>query len=222
MTAVDRLSSSLGWLGEHLGSAVFVSSVIDAVGIPFPGRLVLVAAGAFAATPDQLLRLALLGTVGSLVGDHLLYAAGTFGGSRLLDLSCRVSLASTHCAARTLRSFERLGGGAVLLGRFSMGVRLFAAALAGSGRIAYWRFLLYDGLGSLTYAALLLLLGHLFGARVMERSGLGAALLLLGPLALGGLIAWRLARRKRHGPATAARVRGPARRPSAPSRPSRR
>jgi membrane protein DedA with SNARE-associated domain len=207
---VDRLSSYLGWFGEHLGSAVFASSVIDAVGLPFPGRLVLVAAGALASTPYQLASLALLGTAGSLVGDHLLYAAGAFGGSRLLDFSCRVSLASSHCAARTLRRYERLGGAAVLLGRFSMGVRLFAAALAGSGRVGYWRFLLYDGLGSLTYAMLLLLLGHLFGARVMERAGLGGAVLLVGPpLALAGLIAWRLARRFRHGPATAERIRGP-------------
>src|SRR2546421_12107123 len=37
------------WLLQHTYLVVFVGALIDATGIPFPGRLILVAAGAFAA-----------------------------------------------------------------------------------------------------------------------------------------------------------------------------
>jgi membrane protein DedA with SNARE-associated domain len=119
-----------------------------------------------------------------------------------------LALASGRCTDHALGRLERLGSAAILVGRFSAGVRLFAAALAGSGRVSYWRFVLYDAAGSLVYAGLCLLLGHLFGARVLEHAGAGPALLIVLPLALGGLVAWRLARRRRHGPATASRLHG--------------
>jgi membrane protein DedA with SNARE-associated domain len=113
-----------------------------------------------------------------------------------------------------LRDLDRLGGTAVLLGRFSAGVRLFAAAMAGSGRMGYPRFLVYDAAGTVVYVALWLALGHVFGALALERSRIGPVALVLVPLALGVLIGWRLRRRRRHGPATAAGLRRrPARRP---------
>jgi len=40
------------WFLTHTYLVVFVGALIDSTGIPFPGRLILVAAGAFSARGD--------------------------------------------------------------------------------------------------------------------------------------------------------------------------
>ena len=59
------------WLLTHTYLVVFVGALIDATGIPFPGRLILVAAGTFAARGDvNVLVVILLGAAGVAVTDH--------------------------------------------------------------------------------------------------------------------------------------------------------
>ena len=65
---------------------MFIATVIDATGIPFPGRILLAAAGALAAstTDVSVLLVIALGAAGVLVSDHLWYFAGALGADRLL------------------------------------------------------------------------------------------------------------------------------------------
>jgi hypothetical protein len=42
----DAMEALLDWLSEHRLPLVFVASLIDATGLPFPGRLVLVSSRA--------------------------------------------------------------------------------------------------------------------------------------------------------------------------------
>jgi membrane protein DedA with SNARE-associated domain len=180
-----------------------VASLIDATGLPFPGRAMLVAAGMATAGPRDVVLLIAASVIGSLVGDHILYALGMRRGTRLLALYCRLSLGSVRCVEKTLTFFRRYGGVAILVCRFSTGVRLFAAVLAGSGEISYRRFVSLDLIGSLVYATLWIVLGATVGAIVLERVGGPArALLLLGPAALIGVLAYRLFRRWRYGSAS--------------------
>jgi membrane protein DedA with SNARE-associated domain len=64
------------FLVPHLYLTVFVVSAIDAIGIPFPGRIVLVLAGAFASTRLELALAIVASALGSLAGDHVVYLAG--------------------------------------------------------------------------------------------------------------------------------------------------
>jgi len=132
---MEAIQPFLGWLHEHLLSIVFVVSLIDATGLPFPGRAMLVAAGMATAGPRDVVLLIATSVTGSLVGDHILYALGMRRGTRLLALYCRLSLGSVRCVEKTLTFFRRYGAVAILVCRFSTGVRLFAAVLAGSGEI---------------------------------------------------------------------------------------
>jgi membrane protein DedA with SNARE-associated domain len=206
---VERVQPYLDWLIDHRFAVVFFASVIDSVGLPFPGRVLLVVAGTFTAAFGELALLIGLATVGSVLGDHVLYRVGMYGGTRMLVLYCRLALASKRCVERTVAFFKRFGAGAILLSRVSFGVRLFAAALAGSGHIAYWRFLAYDTAGTLAYATLWLVLGHVFGAAVLERAAAARLLLVIGPAALVGLVLYRLARRWRYGAASARSLPNP-------------
>jgi len=200
---MDAARPFLGWLHEHLLPVVFLTSLIDATGLPFPGRAMLVAAGIAAAGHRDVVVLVMTGVTGALLGDHLLYALGRRRGPRLLALYCRLSLGSVRCVENTLACFRRFGALAVLVGRFSTSVRLFAAVLAGSGEISYRRFILLDLIGSLVYMTLWIGLGAVFGAVVLEQVGRPLqAILLLGPAALVAVLLYRLYRRRRYGAAS--------------------
>ena len=195
--------ASLVYLG------LFLAALIDATGFPFPGRALLVAAGA--ATAEDWGQVALMtaaGALGAVVGDHLWYVAGRLGaGDRLTKFYCKLSLASGRCEARARSRFDRFGPLAIVIGRFVAGVRLFAAPMAGGGAISYPRFLLFELIGGVAWAGLFVAVGYLLGAparALIERHGWGvplaiiAGLTVLGPAAI---ILVRLARRRRHGPA---------------------
>jgi len=200
---MESVQPFLGWLREHLFKVIFVASLVDATGLPFPGRAMLVVAGLSATTSQDVVLLIMVSVLGSLLGDHALYLAGKRGGIRLLALYCRLSLGSARCVETALRRFKRFGAVALLMARFSTSVRLFAAILAGSGQISYWRFVALDVVGTVVYSTLWIVLGALFGAAVLERTGpFMRVLLLLLPTALFGLLAYRLVRRRRYGPAS--------------------
>ncbi len=199
---MEWLQPGLDWFERHQLTLVLVSGMIDATGFPFPGRLVLVVAGAVADRWSDLGLLVLLGTAGLVIGDHALYAAGALGGTRLLAWYCRVSLGSERCVEKTTAAFTRFGAMAVLFGRFSVGVRLFAAVLSGAGHLPYWRFLAFDVIGTLAYTTLWIGAGHLFGTTVLERGQAVRLIVLAGPAVILGVLAVRLTRRLRYGAAT--------------------
>lgn len=202
---VDTLAPYLAFFTSHLYAVVLVVAAIDATGLPFPGRFLLIIAGTLSAGGPDATWVVLSAAAGALVGDHLLYLLGTAGGDRVLSLYCRWTLGSAHCVRTAERYFERFGGATVIIGRFVTGVRLFAVALAGSGGISYWRFLVFDVVGALIWASVFVLVGYFFGAqaaRILERYGNVA--LVIGAvfvLATAGFIVYRLWKRRRHGPA---------------------
>ena len=200
----------MGWieahfdvLVNHLLLVVFAAFMIEAAGLPLPTRILLLVA-ATVAERRQLPGLVVATVAGSLIGDHVPYVAGALTGPRILTLYCRLTLGSEHCVEKTVAYFKRFGVGAIMLSRFSHSVRLFASALSGCGHISYWRFLVFDFIGTVLYASLWVAIGHLVGERAAEllgRHGATRMLLLLGPLALATLIGYRLWRRRRYGAA---------------------
>jgi len=188
---------------------LFLATLIDATGFPFPGRVVLVAAGAAMAKDwTQVAMMTAAGALGAVVGDHLWYLAGHLGAAdRLTALYCKLSLASGRCEARARARFDRFGPLAIVIGRFVAGVRVFAAPMAGGGAISYPRFLLFELIGAVAWSGLFVVLGYALGAQwraLLERYGWGvpiAAVAVLTVLGPATIILVRLARRRRHGPA---------------------
>jgi membrane protein DedA with SNARE-associated domain len=201
---VDLLQAHLDVIVDHLLPIVFLSFLIEGAGIPFPSRIILLVAATLTTEPQGLFALVAVTVLGALIGDHVPYLAGALSGPRILALYCRVTLGSEHCIEKTVRYFTRFGAAAILLSRFSASVRLFAAALSGCGHIPYARFIAFDAIGTVLYAALLVTAGHLVGepaADFVQRHGRARLLLLVGPLALATLLSFRLYRRSRYGAA---------------------
>ncbi len=199
--------ASLVYLG------LFLATLIDATGLPFPGRVVLVAAGAAMAKDwGHLAAMTAAGALGAVIGDHLWYAAGRLGAAdRLTALYCKLSLASGRCEARARSRFGRFGPLAIVIGRFVAGVRILAAPMAGSGAISYPRFLLFDLIGAVAWAGLFVGLGYALGAQwraLFEHYGWGVPLAAVAVLTVVGpasIVLVRLVRRRRHGPAGSTR-----------------
>jgi membrane protein DedA with SNARE-associated domain len=199
---MEILQAHLDFFAAHATAIVLLSSFVEAVGIPFPGRIILIVAATLAPDARGLVALAAAAAVGSLLGDHVPYAAGYVMGLRLLEIYCRFALGSARCVAKTITFFRRFGAAAVLFARFSTTVRLFAAALSGCGHISYPRFLACDVVGTLVYAVLWVSLGHLFGEQLGGVLKHHARLLVfVVPTALAAVLAYRLWRRARYGPA---------------------
>jgi membrane protein DedA with SNARE-associated domain len=193
------VSLILGWLREHLYPVVFLGAVVDAVGIPFPGRLLLITAGSLVdpasaedASPATVIALATLGTV---VGDHVWYVLGRFNGRRLFDLYCRLlrlSEASVGAADRLLRRF---GGLALVFGRLAATLRLALVPLAVSRGMSYRRFVALDTLGAALWVTGFVWLGRAAGA-VTSDHGLMMTVASIGALATVGAVVSVLARRR--------------------------
>lgn len=83
---MDTLASqALEWLGAYTYAVVFVGMLIDASGLPFPGRLLLVAAGALNRTEyGTLLGVIALAVAAAMVMDLAWYVAGRRGGERVI------------------------------------------------------------------------------------------------------------------------------------------
>jgi membrane protein DedA with SNARE-associated domain len=197
---VAAVHALLGSYSQNLYLTVFLVAAIDASGIPFPGRLLLVMAGAYASRESDLLLTIVLAAAGALAGDHVLYAVGRLGGEKMQGLYCRWSGTGGGCIAKTRAYFDRFGALAIGLGRFVFSLRLVAALLAGSGAMPYWRFLLLDALGAVTWAGVLILLGWFLGRRaaeLLERYASLELLLLVAGVGMLGIGAFRLWRRPR-------------------------
>ncbi len=186
---------------------LFLGIALENAGLPLPGEVFLFAAGFLASTGSLKLPFVIaLGAAGAVVGDSLSYLLGRLGGERLPQLYCKMTLGSADCVRKTHEYFARRGGPTVAFARFVVGVRAFAAPMAGSTKMAYPRFLTYDALGAVLWAALMAAFGYLFGSRwdrfqVGYRRYYGFLLLTVLFVALGYILMKSL-RRRRYGPAS--------------------
>jgi membrane protein DedA with SNARE-associated domain len=199
----------LAWLVAHTHIVVFLATVIDSTGLPFPGRVLLIAAGSFAAGGEvALLPVLLLGAAGAMVGDHLWYLAGALGSRRLLNLHRRLWLGAGRDTAAGDPRVRRYGPLTILIGRFVAGIRILALPLAAAHGVRYPVFVLYDALGALVWSATFVGIGYAVGDRwtaVVDRLGgpVLLASLVIGVGVVGSLLL-RRRRRARYGAAASA------------------
>ena len=184
MSSVDLSSLVLGWVAAYGAPMVAGMLFLGGLGIPLPSTLIVIACGAFIrqnlldaySTP-------ILGYIGTVIGDLLLYALGYFASVRI---QARFGNTSAWKNAHTL--FEQRGGVAIFLTRWLLTAIAFPVTLiAGSSGYHVKKFIIYDILGELTWVVLYGGLGYAFGSQwelisdfISNFSGFA-----LGALALG-------------------------------------
>src|ERR1700745_1063612 len=158
---------------------IVVSGIVfaEAIGMPVPAALALVAGGAAAASGAlRAPTLWLLVVAVMLLGDSLLYVLGRYMGWTLLGLLCRVSSNPETCILRSAELFYKRGKITLVIAKFIPGVNTMAAPLAGSMRMSFKQFLWLYCTGALLYILTFGGLGYLFhGFLTVIARGLGAA-----------------------------------------------
>jgi membrane protein DedA with SNARE-associated domain len=193
------------WLREHLYAVVFLGAAVDAIGIPFPGRIMLITVGSLAAPAvdgdGRAASLILLATMGTVVGDHVWYLLGRHKGRRLFEIYGRVVRLSRPRIAQADRFLHRFGGLTLILARFAATLRVVVVPLAVSRGMSYRRFLAFDLVGALLWSAGFVWLGRAAGA-LGGRGGLAGTLAVVGALALASAVIAVMARRRFSGRAS--------------------
>ncbi len=153
----------------------------ESAGALVPGETALIVAGALAG--DGRLSLPLVIVVAAsaaIVGDNVGYLIGRRGLRRLFERSAR-SPRRQRLLERGQAFFRRNGSAAVFFGRWIPGLRVFAAWLAGANRMRWPRFLVWNALGGISWAATIGTLAYFLGRSATGSLGfIGLAAAALG------------------------------------------
>ena len=153
-------------------AAIFVLMLLESACVPIPSEVTMLFGGALASAgfvgPGghqlSLVGVALVGTLGNLVGSWVAYGAGARGGRPLVDRFGRYLLIRPHEIDRAHTWFERRGDAAVFVARLLPVVRTFISLPAGIARMNVGKFTLYTLLGCLPWTFALAGLGYALGA----------------------------------------------------------
>lgn len=179
-------------------SAVFVLVALESLGVPLPGEMALLSAGAFAAMGHlTIVGVILAAASGAIAGDLAAYWIGRTAGLALVRRYGRFWHLDESKLSRVRRFYGRHGGKTVFFGRFVSLLRMWAAVLAGVTRMRYGRFAAYNAAGGLCWATLVGSTGYALGRSLrldesVGRAGALVSLLLASTVALC-LLGWWVA-----------------------------
>ena len=179
-----RLVAAYGYV------AVFLFIAIESTGIPFPGETMLITAAIYSGAAHQLgiVQVILAATAGAIVGDNLGYAIGRWGGYRLLKRYGRYVRIHEGRIRLGQYLFLQHGGKVVFFGRFVSILRTYAAFLAGTNRMPWRRFVVFNAAGGIVWAACYGTGAYLLGNQIRSLSREAAIVLGIG--AAVGIVAF--------------------------------
>jgi membrane protein DedA with SNARE-associated domain len=151
LVSLDLIAPLLATYGYPI---LFVAICLECAALPIPGELLLLALGGLAAQGhlDPSLGV-VIAALAAVLGDSLSYGAGRRWGPDLID---------------RIRVAKRWTPGAltIIFGRFVVGARVAVAPLAGAHRVSFGRFVFFDALGAMLWAALFVVAGYVGGVNL--------------------------------------------------------
>src|SRR5215469_12859170 len=185
------MSHILDFLTQHGPTVLFAAVFVEQMGVPLPASPWLLAAGALGATGAMHWYSALLAAAcGCILADLIWFHLGRYGGNRVLNFLCRISLEPDSCVRRTQDLYSKYGMKGVVVAKFIPGLNTLAPPLAGSSGASALRFFGFDGFGSLLYTGSFILAGSVFNRQLdqviaaLANLGSGAVALVVGLLAI--------------------------------------
>lgn len=194
------LSALLSYFSHYGYWVVFFGVMLENAGVPVPGETILLAAGFFAAQGHfNLWEVMVIAALGAVLGDNTGYFLGREVGRATLERYGRYGGLTHGRLAHMDRFFTAHGNKTILVARFITGLRVFAALLAGSARMPWRTFAVYNMLGALLWSLAISLAGFFFGRSwdVLEHWIKGAGLIALGVIVLAIITIIVIRRRRR-------------------------
>jgi membrane protein DedA with SNARE-associated domain len=187
---------------RHGYAVLFFWILAEQGALPIPSLPLLMVCGALARTGHLSAALVLFfGVLACLIADCVWFQIGRSRGQRILGFLCRMALEPDSCVRQTENGFVRYGVRFLLVAKFVPGMNALAAPLAGSSRVGWGEFLLFDSLGAAFFISAWATVGYVFSGQleavgdVVGHAGFRLFLSIL--LIAGGWIAWKYFQRKR-------------------------
>jgi membrane protein DedA with SNARE-associated domain len=152
------------WIHQYGGAAVFLILALESFGFPLPGESLLIVASVLAGRGDiSYLTLFLSAWAGAVAGDSIGYLIGRkFGRALLLRHGGKVGL-NAERLAKVEAVFTRYGPAAVGFARFFNVLRQLNGIVAGSMRMPWPRFLVFNALGGALWVLTWTVVGYYVG-----------------------------------------------------------
>lgn len=187
------------WLESYGYLVVFGLVMLESIGVPVPGETALIAASLYAGSTHKLdiWWVIAAAAAGAIIGDNIGFSIGRYGGARLLlRYGHRIGLHESRLKIG-IWLFRRHGGKVVFWGRFVSILRTWAAFLAGTNRMPWPRFLVFNAAGGIVWATVFGLLYYFFGSVLSKLStAINVTLAVIGLVAVVAFVVWT--RRKEH------------------------
>jgi membrane protein DedA with SNARE-associated domain len=170
----------IGFVTEHGLPLLFAVVLVESFGVPLPGETALIAFAILASQGHYAIGAVIaVAAAAAIVGDNLGYwVVGRWGGIALLNRWTWLRRYSQRALGRAEGVMARHGGKTVFIGRFVSILRYTVAWLAGLTRMGPWRFLFWNAVGGVAWAASVGLVAYYGGqalADAIQRDGLYAA-----------------------------------------------
>jgi membrane protein DedA with SNARE-associated domain len=179
--------------------------LLESLGIPLPGEIALVTAAAYASHGRISIYVVIaLAAAGASIGGVLGYWIGIKGGLPLIArYGGYVGIRQSN-VDKAHAFFERNGSKTVLFGRFIALLRTWAAIVAGAACMSFKKFVIYNTIGSITWAIVFGWLGYFFGRDLplLETyiSRVSFGVLMVGAAAVAIFVVYRLRKGARNYP----------------------
>ena len=151
LVSFDLIAPLLATYGYPI---LFIAICLECAALPIPGELLLLALGGLAAQGhlDPSLGV-VIAALAAVVGDSLSYGAGRRWGPSVIE---RIGVGRRWTP----------GALTIVFGRFVVGARVAVAPLAGAQRVGFGRFVIFDAIGAMLWAALFVIAGYVGGVNI--------------------------------------------------------
>jgi membrane protein DedA with SNARE-associated domain len=181
MTTLASITDTVRTVGYP---AMFLLIMAESSGVPVPGETALIAAAVLASQGQMQIELVIpLAAMAAIVGDNIGYGIGRKGGRWLLERPGAFHAQRLRALSNGERFFARHGPKAVFFGRFLLGLRIWAAWLAGATHMRWRSFALWNACGGIVWATAVGLAAYYLG------SAAGSAIKAFGLYGLGAVTA---------------------------------
>lgn len=187
---------------RHGYSVLFFWILAEQGALPIPSVPLLLVCGALVKT-GYLSEFPILffGVLACLIADSAWFELGRRRGSKILGFLCRMALEPDSCVRQTENGFVHYGVRFLLVSKFIPGMNALAAPLAGSSRVRWEQFLLFDAMGAALFVSSWATVGYLFSGQLQAIGDVvghaGFRLFLSIVAFVGCWIAWKYFQRRR-------------------------
>ena len=135
---------------DHYGYwALFGAILLEVFGLPVRGETLLIASAFLASQGEMhIVPVLIVACVAEVTGDNIVYAIGRYGGRRLVFRYARYVLITEQRLQKAEGFFRRYGGVVVVIARFFAVLRQLNGVVAGTVKMSWHRFLVYNMLGA--------------------------------------------------------------------------